>query len=126
MRGSWLVLLLVPILASCEGILPPRSCTLIGCSDGLSVQLVDLPPGAYTLEVVLTGGETHTVECAQASDCPTHVFFPGVTAEELTLRLTTTTGSRVEVHPVVYTRQQPNGRSCPPVCWQAELTMRAS
>jgi hypothetical protein len=128
MRGSRAVLLLflLPLLASCEAIFSPRACTLIGCTDGLSVQLVDLPVGAYALEVLLPGGEIRTFECAQASACPAQLFFPGVAAEEITLRMTTEAGVRTETRRPVYSKLRPNGRGCPPVCWQAEMTMRLS
>lgn len=128
MRRSWLLLLLLllPLLAGCESIFAPRACTLIGCTDGLGVQLVDLPAGGYVLEVVLPGGATHTQECTHETHCPTQVFFEGVTAEEFTLRLTTAAGTRSEQQRAVYSRHRPNGRGCPPVCWQAEVTMRAT
>jgi hypothetical protein len=128
MRGSRAVLLLffLPLLASCEAIFSPRACTLIGCTDGLTVQMVDLPVGACTLEVLLPGGEIRTFECAQASAFPAHLFVPGVAAEEITLRVTTEAGVRTETGRPVYSKLRPNGRGCPPVCWQAEVTMRLS
>jgi len=127
MRGSRvaLLLLLLPLFAGCDGISVPRSCTLIGCTHGLSVELIDLPDGPYTLEVLLPGGERHTFECGQASTCPTRVYFSTVTDEDVTLRLSTAAGTRTETQRAVYTSHRPNGRRCQPVCWQADLKMRA-
>jgi hypothetical protein len=119
-----LVVFLLPLLTSCEGIFPPGDCTLIGCTDGLGVRLAEAPQGPYTIEVQLPDGESRTFECRQAGQCPAVAFFPGITAEMVTLRLTTSAGTRTEAVRPTYTKQRPNGRRCPPECWQAEVTLR--
>jgi hypothetical protein len=119
-------LLLSPaLLTSCSSLLDPRVCTQIGCADGIGVELIGLPAGPYTLELVLPSGEVHIVECPDSAQCPP-AFVEGIRADEVVLRLTSAEGTQVETMNPVYTRHQPNGRGCPPICWQALVTMQVS
>jgi hypothetical protein len=45
----------VALLAGCNGIID-GTCTLIGCDSGLSVQLAQVPVGAYRIEVFSGSG----------------------------------------------------------------------
>jgi hypothetical protein len=126
MRRSTVIptLLMLPLLAGCEGLFGARDCTLIGCMNGLSIELTDIPPGPLKLEVVLPGGETQIMTCAQHT-CPPYFFVPDVRPDEVTLRVITDAGIRTETMRPQWSRTQPNGRGCDPVCWEGSVTMRA-
>jgi hypothetical protein len=123
-RTLILALLTLPLLAACEGPFNVRDCTLIGCRSGLAIELTDIPPGPLTLEVVLSGSQTQTLTCAQHT-CPPYFFVPDVRPDEVTLRITTTAGTLTETMRPAWSRSQPNGPGCGPVCWEAKVTMSA-
>lgn len=125
MRFSALFALGVPaiLLSGCNGLLP-TDCTLIDCDDGLSVELAAIPTGTYQVEVLLPTGEIHAAECPDTSRCgPGIFFFSGVTAAEVTIRVTTEAGTRSETVRPRYLESRPNGPGCPPLCRQARVTV---
>jgi hypothetical protein len=103
---------------------PERACTQIGCSDGLTVVVENAPAPPYTVEVVLPGGTSRTSRCEAAPGCDAGLFFEGVTAEELTVRVTAGAGSSSQVVRPSYETSQPNGPGCPPICKQARVQVR--
>lgn len=119
------LLLLLPLLASCEALFGPRACTLIGCTDGISVRVAELPQSVYTVELLLPDGEVLSMECLRsaAGVCASEVFFDGITPPELAVRLTTASGTRTETFRPTYVSHQPNGPGCSPICRQATITM---
>jgi hypothetical protein len=106
-----------------------RACTLIGCVDGLTVQLPSAPSGAWRVEVtdLAAGGAPRVFECAAGATCSPSVFFADLAPERARVRVVTTRGTvESEVRPT-YAAARPNGEDCPPVCRQArvEVTLPA-
>jgi hypothetical protein len=111
------------LLSACSSFGPDRACTLIGCSDGLTIRLASSSP-SYKIEVLSeeTGEPIpgRIFECSGA--CPQQVFFNGLMAARLTIRVTTAAGSRITgISNVEYRISRPNGPGCPPECLQATV-----
>lgn len=106
------------LLAGCN----PLVCTDIGCIDSLQVRFDRAPVGAYRVEVVAgAGAEPAVFECGATESCPV-AYFEGVTAERVTVRVTTAAGTRTQEFSPRYERQYPNGRLCGAACQQATIT----
>lgn len=97
------------------------ACTLIGCDDGWSVEIVgDLPP-TYTVRARVDGDVVASVNCSPAASCPDRIFLSGVTAAQAELEIV---GDGVDLRWQVtpnYETVQPNGPGCPPICQQARV-----
>jgi hypothetical protein len=105
------------LLTSCT---PFGACTLIGCDNGLSVRFSQPPIGAFRVEATVPNDPT--VDCADAASCP--LMFPGLVAEQVTLRLTTAEGTITQQFEPRYENVYPNGRGCGPACRQATVTLQ--
>lgn len=100
---------------------PQVACTMIGCEDGWSVEIVGELPDAYTVQISVAGDVVASVECSPVNPCGERVFLPGVSATEAVLEVL---GTGRELRWVVtpsYAEVQPNGPQCPPVCQQARV-----
>jgi hypothetical protein len=120
-----------------------RSCTLIGCSDGLTVELQPNIPSTYDVQLVLDGaegaftctqreeggwqvtnqsGETPVQGCTgrgiEIVDATPASVQIAVAAQDLDW-----TGS-INAEPE-YEALQPNGPECDPTCQRASLTIQA-
>lgn len=108
------------LLSNCG---PIVGCTLIGCDNGLSVQLSGTPAGAYRVEAIADGADPVALECGAGQTCPP-VFFPGLQAAHVTIRVTTSAGTRSQAFTPDYRDLYPNGRDCGAVCKQATVTVQ--
>ena len=88
-------------------------CTLIGCTDGLTVVLRGDVPAGVTIVATAADGSQRTAQCESG---PCRVAFEGFHPEEVSVRVTWSDGSvAVTVRPQ-YMVSQPNGPNCPPTC----------
>ena len=100
-----------------------HDCTLIGCFDGLQVDIRGLADTEY--EVVAEGleGESRTGECVVSSDGTCRVMFVGFYPSEVTLSVTGADQQvSVKLQPA-YEESQPNGPDCPPTCRNATVAI---
>lgn len=105
------------------GCTPTIACTLIGCSNGLSVEFNRAPEGAFRLEATVPNDPTvHAIDCASASTCM--LMFPELVAEQVTIRLITQQGTITQQFQPEYETLYPNGRRCGPACEQATVTLQ--
>ena len=113
-------------LAGCRSTLQPdmQACTLIGCSDGITVVVQNAPAAPYTVEVVVPGGATRSMRCEVASGCGSGVFVEGVSAAQVTVRIVAAAGTSSHNVQPAYTESRPNGANCPPLCRQARVEVR--
>jgi len=114
-----LVLLLLALLGCSD--LSGRHCTLVACSNGISVRVEGLSEA--DISVTSATGETRGSTCPpfEPSICVAH--FPDFTPEEATIRVEA--GERqlsVTTNPA-YDVLQPNGPECDPTCLQATVTI---
>jgi hypothetical protein len=140
------LLLLAFALSGCgAGGAPPNdpiSCTLIGCSDGVSIEIVAaggaVPPGQYVVTVD-SGGTQREHRCrlpssggtVSCSTTPLIFFADGKMSIEVagiptiltvTVAVDGTTRATQELRPA-YTAHRPNGPECEPVCQRALATV---
>lgn len=122
------LLRLLPVLAialatsasgDCAGVV---DCTLIGCSDGLSVRVVDDLPGPATVRVT-ADGETRMFSCDPAYAC--RGFFGGWSPAEVDVEVVWATGSFAARATPEYEMVYPNGRRCGPECRQGDVVVTA-
>lgn len=121
-------LLAMTLATGCDtlGVAAGPNCTEIGCSDGITVHLTELPIGPYRVEILVgsgQGGLSYAYVCAGGSMCLQDIFFPELRPERLIVRVTTPDGTRdTEISNPVYATVRPNGEDCPPLCLQATVT----
>ena len=108
------------LLASCNPI--TGGCTLIGCHDGLVVELSPSTVGPVRVEAWSELRVAPQVfECAAGEVCQ-YVVFPDFQGHDVTVRVTTDAGVRTQEFPdVEYEPQYPNGRRCGAACEQAQV-----
>jgi hypothetical protein len=120
------LLFLIPLLAlaACNGP-AEQACTMIGCNDGLRVDLDGFAPDeAFTARALVDGAVVATAECAQGGCAD--VWLDGVAAPNVTIEIATESGQTWSAtFAPEYAEVQPNGPGCPPVCLQAAVQMPA-
>lgn len=116
--------------ASCGLFSPgPQACTLIGCLNGITVELEALPTGPFKVELLLTStgapnNPTYEYECTSGTNCRQSIHFPELLPGYVRVRVTTATGVRTtEFVDVEYVLSYPNGRACPPPCRNATVVV---
>lgn len=120
-------LLFAPLAVLLAGCPPtsPRACTLIGCTDGLGVEVSGAPAGPYRIELEVPGeAQRRVFRCDTPGACAP-AFFE-VTPEVATVHLVTAAGTRSQQVRPAYNVTQPNGPDCPPRCRQARVTVPAA
>jgi hypothetical protein len=109
-------------VTSCSRAEPPAACTLIGCDDGVAVELATVPPAPFSVELTpLPGGPPTIKECTATAACGTTLFFEEVRADSGGVRVTSTEGTYTVSSRVAYSTTRPNGPQCQPACRQARL-----
>ncbi len=118
------VIIALLALGACE-LLVPRACTLIGCAPGLTVTLSPVPSGAYSVELIVPGDVTPRVlNCPDPSHCAAGVMvFNNVSAETVTVVVSSGANEFRRVVQPTYTTSRPNGPGCDPVCRQGAVTV---
>jgi len=106
-------------LPGCEGVFW-ESCTLIGCTEGVTFEISGAASSSLRLEAVAEDGTTRVHSCeVVAGECT--IAFEYFTPDAFTL---TMTGSddylALELTPA-YEVVQPNGPSCDPACRVATI-----
>ena len=93
-------------------------CTLIGCLNGLTVEIQNAPAGPITVRASTedASGSVYTATCPGTSGCTNKLFFPEFAPSRAQLTITTTAGTREQVVTPTYETSQPNGPKCGPTC----------
>ena len=116
-----LVFLLL-LLLGCNDV-TGQACTLIGCSDGLNVEVQGVTSDV-SVEVTSAAGETRTAPCQAFNESTCWVHFDDFVPEEATIRVADGS-NQVSVTTIpAYESLQPNGPDCPPTCRQATVILR--
>jgi hypothetical protein len=115
------VVLVTSASADCPG-LAGVACTQIGCSDGLSVRVLDDLTGPATVRVT-ANGEERTFTCDPAYAC--RGFFDGWSPAVVDVEVAWAGGSYAVRGVPDYELVYPNGRRCGPECRQGDVAVRA-
>jgi hypothetical protein len=138
------------VAAGCDELYSPKVCTMLGCHDGVQVSLSSgAKPyvlGASDAKIVLIT-EGGTITCVVKGSSGAHTCsapeagvvgafsngqFVGIAAVELSGRHPRTLHVQVHYAETLvadqsfepsYTRLEPNGPSCPPVCHSARVSL---
>ena len=125
MRYATLVAALALAFSNCSFLNDPTVCTMAGCETGLWLEFSSMPVGAYRIEVGVRSGAgqpAYIQECG--AQCSAVAWFPGFVTDHGYVRITTPTATiERDIRPV-YTRRQPNGDDCPPICNVAEVVVQ--
>lgn len=111
------------LLGGCRTSSPPvRACTLIGCSDGITVVVQNAPATPYTVEVTREDGTRRTARCEAAGGCGAGLLFEGISDARVTIRVIIgDAGASSSVVRPGYVESRPNGPGCPPTCRHARV-----
>ena len=112
------------LATGCSGSTTPLVCTDIGCFNGLTVRLAEPLPDGTVVSLRLQGAPW-TVTCGEIVDCSEVLYFEGLHAEYLGVRVVTPTGEVEFDFRPDYRLSRPNGPDCPPECFHAEITLSA-
>jgi hypothetical protein len=105
-----------------------QSCTLIGCSSGLNLNLTGKVPNTFELELIPSIGEKRLVQCPAGGSgtiClgEKAILIQNFTPEEVAITVSYD-GKKVTQNFVPsYSDSRPNGPNCEPACKQAQLTI---
>ena len=103
-------------------LLPPAIFICLSLLGALA--LAQAPAGAYRIEVFSSPSGPHYVyDCASAAQCGTSAMFTDYTPEAVTIRVTTSAGTREQTAQPTYSVSRPNGPNCGPECRQAQVTV---
>lgn len=120
----YLALVLFAAVTSCSRNEPVTACTLIGCTDGVAVELETVPQAPFSVEVTpLPGGAATIKECAAAEACGRTLFFEEVRADSVEVKVTSAAGTRSVRARLSYATTRPNGPQCDPECRQARVAV---
>jgi len=102
-------------------------CNLIGCADGLRVQLATMPVGAFQVELLVSGAVQPApaeATCDGVKPCFQTITFQTRARDNVSVRVSTASGERVTNLPrISYDASRPNGKGCDPVCYNASVTV---
>ena len=103
--------------------LSSRSCTLIGCVNGLRITFDATPDSGTVVQAEVPGAAPWRVVCDVDQPCFGGVFFPEFSPDWLLVRITSPEGEVVhEVRPE-YVVSRPNGPGCDPLCFIATVEL---
>ena len=110
-----------------SGIFGGKTCTLVGCFDGVFINISDERPDSLSITVYLNG-ETEVYSSSQCTN-PDHHCAIGInekTPETVTIEVKWENGEFSEVFTPMYEEVKPNGPGCPPTCTQASFEIDLS
>ena len=107
---------------ACGNPFESRACTLIGCTDGLSVFATNSRSDSVTIVVRSATGEVlATIGCRPNAPCGTQL--QNQTPATVTVTTQTSQGSSTVTFTPQYIINQPNGPECGPTCRQATINL---
>jgi hypothetical protein len=120
MRRRFLIvsgLALLLLANGCQG-----ACTLIGCTNGLIIQLSADPKANFRVEVRASMGLSANVyECNNGVNCGGFVFFQDYYPETAIIKVITPSGTREVTVTPEYKESFPNGKGCGSACRSATV-----
>ena len=121
-----IVLLAGLVITSCASNTgPERACTLIGCDNGVEVQVVHSLGQPFSVTVRNTLGDPmYSFICQPGQPC--RAFIAGQTPQDVRVTVNAPQGEVSKTFKPEYKISKPNGPDCPPDCKQATIVMNVS
>ena len=94
-------------------------CTLIGCFNGLEIEVANPPAGPLTVQALASGGPSsslYTSTCPGTVGCVNTVHFTDFVPRQVRVTVTTVEGTREFTVSPVYRTIYPNGKDCGSPC----------
>lgn len=130
--GAIFIILIAVVVVILTKFPPHRGCTLIGCSDSLTLDFSRSLAYPYTVDLTGNSGEAAHITCSaqgpgeistsgqvtatcNANSLTVNQFTP----RQVSIKLTWPSGSYTTSTRPVYDTYQPNGPDCQPTCYQA-------
>lgn len=117
----WRIVLCLGVLVSVQAC----GCDLVGCTDGLRVQLPAQLNAPYRVELLVAGERQLAppeATCTDAAPCYHDIMFRTTPTERVVVRVTTPLGVRDTAIPrIKYSTSHPNGSRCEPTCRGATI-----
>lgn len=123
----WVLVLIAGVAASCANTSEPqRVCTLIGCENGLTVEVNQSLQQSFTVNVRAGTQTIHTFRCDPGQPC--RAFISNQTPDEVTVSIDAGGGQQPvsRTYRPEYRLNRPNGPDCDPECKQATVTLTVS
>jgi hypothetical protein len=121
---------IVALVAACAGVEqepepePQQICTLIGCNDGLSVQVTSAVTQSITVTVRANNQVLRTFRCDPGNPCAS--FIENQMPASVSVTVEAPGGTVNRAYTPEYRTARPNGPNCPPACRQATITVAVS
>lgn len=110
-----------------SGCTADKACTLIGCTDGLSLALSGGIPASFELTLSAEGQAPKKISCpggtADYICLPQSVFVNNYTPDRVELTLSAREQQLSGSYTPVYTSSEPNGPGCGPSCRQGRIEL---
>jgi hypothetical protein len=107
-------------LAGCSGDVYNSACTLIGCEDGLAIDVQGAVPASYTVTLEAPDGAPRVFECGPTRFCQP-LFVAEFMPETVEVRVQAEGVDFTAEFTPTYSVSRPNGPDCPPECRQATI-----
>ena len=107
-------------LTSCDDVIG-HECTLIGCLNGLHVEIQGLPDTHYEVVVSEPDGESRVGSCVASPSGSCWVWFDDFYPSEVTINVTGADQTVSVTLQPAYQESQPNGPDCGPTCREATI-----
>jgi hypothetical protein len=110
------------LLGSCANLSEPeRVCTLIGCTDGLAIEVNHSLQQSFTVNVRSGTQTIHTFRCDPGQPC--RAFVSNQTPSDVTVTVDSPQGPVSKDFQPEYRLSRPNGPDCLPECKQATIAL---
>src|SRR5688572_17814017 len=122
---NWMGTVLVGLTACTSQPAPSEQvCTLIGCNDGLRVEVTSTLAQPATVTVRAGNQIIGTFRCEPGQPCAT--FIENQTPESVSVTVEVSGGTVNRTYTPEYRLARPNGENCTPTCRQATVTVNVS
>ena len=117
-------LFLVVVLFGCNAPPEPVACTMIGCSNGLSIRVNGTLTSNYTVTVSANNQVIGTFNCTAGQQCMN--FIENQTPATISVVIQGAGQKITRAYQPEYQNSRPNGPDCPPQCRQATVVVSVS
>ena len=112
------------LLFGCNAPPEPVACTMIGCSNGLSIRVNSTQTSNYSVTVSANNQVIGRFDCTAGQQCMN--FIENQTPDSISVVIQSSGGTVTRSYRPEYQNNRPNGPNCPPECKQATVIVTVS